>query len=112
MDDTEVGYVPGPRALFGQAELRRMMHPRSVAVVGLPDEAVGERPAAAVVLAPDAGDDAPARLAAALNEAVRPYERLRAVFTVDELPVSAAGKVLKAALRDDLAGREPQWRTD
>jgi acyl-CoA synthetase (NDP forming) len=34
MDDTEVGYVPGPRALFGQAELRRMMHPRSVAVVG------------------------------------------------------------------------------
>ena len=34
MDDTAAGYVPGPRALFGQAELRRMMHPRSVAVVG------------------------------------------------------------------------------
>ena len=99
-----------------EIEERIARHPevRSVAVVGLPDEAVGELPTAAVVLAPDAGEGAPAALAAAVNGAVRPYERLRRIFTVDTLPVSAAGKVLKRDLRETLlaAPGGPAWSDD
>ncbi|MFC5062423.1 class I adenylate-forming enzyme family protein [Actinomycetospora atypica] len=106
------GYNVFPRDL----EERLARHPgvRSVAVVGLPDEAVGELPTAAVVLAPDAGDGAAAALAAAVNGEVRPYERLRRIFTVDALPVSAAGKVLKRDLREALlaGGDEPSWSDD
>jgi long-chain acyl-CoA synthetase len=36
---------------------------------------------------------------AAVNEQVLPYKRLREIRLVDEIPVSAAGKVLKRELR-------------
>lgn len=106
------GYNVFPREL--EERLARRPEVRSVAVVGLPDEAVGELPTAAVVLAPDSGDGAAAALAAAVNGEVRPYERLRRIFTVDALPVSAAGKVLKRDLREALlAGPDaPSWSDD
>ena len=52
-----------------------------------------------------------AELAAAVNGAVRPYERLRRIYAVDALPVSAAGKVLKGDLRAALLATEggPDW---
>ncbi|GAA4868243.1 class I adenylate-forming enzyme family protein [Actinomycetospora straminea] len=90
----------------------------SAAVVGRPDVAVGEEPVAVLVLAP--GHEASAELAAgivaALDEQVAPYKRLRAVHVADALPVSAAGKVLKRELRDQVrdAGPlgAPVWRRE
>jgi long-chain acyl-CoA synthetase len=71
------------------------------AVVGRPDQLVGELPVAFVV-APGFSDDHAAALMDAVNEQVLPYKRLREVHLVDEIPVSAAGKVLKRELRDRL----------
>ncbi len=83
----------------------------TAAVVGLPDEAVGESPTAAVVLSPGSDPAVVAEMATAINGAVRPYERLRRIFVVDALPMSAAGKVLKRDLRDALLGATdgPAW---
>jgi long-chain acyl-CoA synthetase len=69
------------------------------AVVGKPDDAVGELPVAFVV--PN-GPVSPDRLMAAVNEQVVAYKRLRDVHLVDQLPVSAAGKILKRELRSRL----------
>ena len=101
------GYNVFPREL--EELLAARPEVRTAAVVGLPDDAVGELPTAAVVLAP--GVDGVAELAAAVNGAVRPYERLRRIYTVDALPVSAAGKVLKGDLRETLlaAPDGPAW---
>ncbi|MHC1561933.1 class I adenylate-forming enzyme family protein [Actinomycetospora sp. C-140] len=90
----------------------------SAAVVGRPDPVVGEEPVAVVVLAAgqEASPDLGAALAAALDEHVAPYKRLRAVHVTDALPVSAAGKVLKRELRDQLGGDgslgAPVWRRE
>jgi long-chain acyl-CoA synthetase len=70
------------------------------AVVGRPDEQVGELPVAYVVRK---GDDDGAALTAesvmaAVNDKVTPYKRLRDVVFIDAIPVSAAGKVLKREL--------------
>jgi long-chain acyl-CoA synthetase len=101
------GYNVFPREL--EELLAARPEVAAAAVVGLPDDAVGELPTAAVVLAPGAVelDD----LAAAVNGAVRPYERLRRIYTVDTLPVSAAGKVLKGDLRETLLASAdgPAW---
>ncbi|WP_018335612.1 class I adenylate-forming enzyme family protein [Actinomycetospora chiangmaiensis] len=103
------GYNVYPREL----EERLVARPEvlTAAVVGLPDDAVGEFPTAAVVLSAGSGPDVVADLAAAINGAVRPYERLRRIFVVDALPMSAAGKVLKRDLRDTLLGAAggPAW---
>ncbi|MDT7805548.1 MAG: long-chain acyl-CoA synthetase, partial [Actinomycetota bacterium] len=42
-------------------------------------------------------------LMAAINEKVVPYKRLREIHIVEQIPVSAAGKVLKRQLRDQLS---------
>ncbi|MDL5156948.1 class I adenylate-forming enzyme family protein [Actinomycetospora termitidis] len=103
------GYNVFPREL----EERLVARPEvlTAAVVGWPDDAVGEAPTAAVVLSAGAGPDAVAELVAAVNGEVRPYERLRRVFVVETLPVSAAGKVLKRDLRDVLISSAdgPAW---
>ncbi|WP_157519183.1 class I adenylate-forming enzyme family protein [Modestobacter sp. Leaf380] len=74
------------------------------AVVGRPDDAVGELPVAYVVRRADAAGQALNRdtLLAAVAERVAPYKRLRDVVFTDAIPVSAAGKVLKR----ELAARE------
>ncbi|QYN35151.1 AMP-binding protein [Pseudonocardia sp. DSM 110487] len=93
------GYNVYPR------ELEELLHMRpgvvGAAVVGRPDPVAGELPVAFVV-APglDAADAT--SLMEAVNAQVLPYKRLREVHLVDEIPVSAAGKVLKRALRDRL----------
>jgi long-chain acyl-CoA synthetase len=60
-----------------------------------------------------------AALAAAVDEQVAPYKRLRAVHVAEALPVSAAGKVLKRELRDQVGGSAgrgalgaPVWRRE
>ena len=96
------GYNVFPRDLEERLAARPGV--RQAAVVGLPDDEVGELPVA-VLVGPDA--DAVSGVVEAVNAAVRPYERLRRAYVVDALPVSAAGKVLKRSLRDILA--EPAW---
>jgi long-chain acyl-CoA synthetase len=74
----------------------------AAAVVGKPDTAVGELPVAFVVPAdPSVTEE---DLKAAVNERVVAYKRLREVYFTDQIPISAAGKVLKRELRGRLAG--------
>ncbi len=93
------GYNVYPR------ELEELLHARpevvAAAVVGRPDPLAGELPVAFVVAPGLSTDDATA-LMEAVNARLLPYKRLREVHLVDEIPVSAAGKVLKRALRDRL----------
>jgi long-chain acyl-CoA synthetase len=93
------GYNVYPR------ELEELLHARpgvaAAAVVGRPDPVAGELPVAFVV-APGLHPPDATSLMEAVNAQVLPYKRLREVHLVDEIPVSAAGKVLKRALRDRL----------
>jgi long-chain acyl-CoA synthetase len=93
------GYNVYPR------ELEELLHMRpgvvGAAVVGRPDPVAGELPVAFVV-APGLDAAEATSLMEAVNAQVLPYKRLREVHLVDEIPVSAAGKVLKRALRDRL----------
>jgi long-chain acyl-CoA synthetase len=73
----------------------------AAAVVGRPDPSVGELPVAFVV--PARADVTADELMAAINDQVVSYKRLREVRFVDQIPVSAAGKVLKRELRARLA---------
>ncbi|MEJ2886702.1 class I adenylate-forming enzyme family protein [Actinomycetospora aeridis] len=108
------GYNVYPREL--EELLAARPEVAAAAVVGRPDAAVGEEPVAVVVPAPGHAPtpELGAALAGALDERVAPYKRLRAVHLVETLPVSAAGKVLKRELRDQLGGAlgEPVWRRE
>ncbi|MEV0084761.1 class I adenylate-forming enzyme family protein [Saccharopolyspora sp. NPDC050642] len=74
------------------------------AVVGAPQPGVGEIPIAFVVPRTPAPDpDLAERLAAFVAERVAPYQRIREVRLVDELPLTPTGKVLKRELRRQLA---------
>jgi long-chain acyl-CoA synthetase len=93
------GYNVYPR------ELEELLHARpevlGAAVVGRPDPVAGELPVAFVV-APGLSAPDVTSLMEAVNAQVLPYKRLREVHLVNEIPVSAAGKVLKRTLRDRL----------
>lgn len=93
------GYNVFPREL--EELLITMPGVAAAAVVGRPDTEVGELPVAFVV--PHGSLDA-AELMAAVNEKVLPYKRLREIHVVEQIPVSAAGKVLKRQLRQQLIG--------
>ncbi|HEY7592275.1 MAG TPA: AMP-binding protein [Actinophytocola sp.] len=71
------------------------------AVVGKPDESVGELPVAFVV--PAGPSVSASALMSAVNDQVVPYKQLRDVYLVDSIPVSAAGKILKRELRSRLS---------
>ncbi len=74
---------------------------REVAVVGLPDDDLGERIVAFVV-----GETRDAEgLIAAVARELSPHKRPREVRFVDALPRNAMGKVQKARLREDHALR-------
>lgn len=98
------GYNVYPR------ELEELLHGqagvRGAAVVGRPDVMVGELPVAFVV-APGLSEDEGQALLAAVNEQVTPYKRLRELYLVEDIPVSAAGKVLKRELRERLVDKQP-----
>jgi acyl-CoA synthetase (AMP-forming)/AMP-acid ligase II len=87
------GYQVAPAQL--EAEL--MEHPAvaDAAVVGRPDEEVGEVPVAYVALRFSA---APEEIAAWVGERVAPYKRLADVIVVDEVPRSPTGKLLRRVL--------------
>jgi len=78
--------------LLGHSDVTR------AAVIGIPDERLGEVGMAFVVVAPDSDLD-PEALIAWARGAMANYKVPRAVAIVDELPTNAAGKVEKARLR-------------
>jgi acyl-CoA synthetase (AMP-forming)/AMP-acid ligase II len=84
------------------AELEALLlgHPSvaDAAVIPIADDDGGEAPKACVVAR---GDDLdPDELMAWVAERVAPYKRIRAVETVDEIPRSASGKILRRLLRE------------
>ncbi|SEP54143.1 class I adenylate-forming enzyme family protein [Amycolatopsis saalfeldensis] len=93
------GYNVFPREL--EELLIALPGVRAAAVIGRPRDDVGELPVAFVVRKPSETPDAD-RLIAMVNEKVVPYKRLRELHFVDDIPVSAAGKVLKRELRKQL----------
>ncbi|WP_328613760.1 AMP-binding protein [Amycolatopsis sp. NBC_00355] len=94
------GYNVFPREL--EELLITMPGVAAAAVVGRPDTEVGELPVAFVV---PHGELDPDELMAAINEKVVPYKRLREIHVVEQIPVSAAGKVLKRQLREQLPAK-------
>ncbi|HEX4248212.1 MAG TPA: AMP-binding protein [Pseudonocardia sp.] len=90
------GYNVYPREL----EERLFAEPgvTGAAVVGRPDVDAGELPVAFVVASGVDGE----QLRAKVNAELLPYQRLRELYLVDSIPVSAAGKVLKRELRERL----------
>ena len=85
-----------------EIEAALQAHPAVVeaAVVGWPSRDLGEEVAAFVVLRHSVGEDA---LRAVCAGRLALYKQPRAIFVVDELPKTAAGKVVKATLAARLA---------
>jgi acyl-CoA synthetase (AMP-forming)/AMP-acid ligase II len=81
------------------AELEALLlsHPAvaDAAVVGCPDEAVGELPTAFVVLSRPVGPD---ELIAFVAARVEPVKRIRRVHIVAQIPKSPSGKILRRSL--------------
>lgn len=69
------------------------------AVIGTPDESVGEIPTAFVVVRPGATLDA-AELMQYVAARVAPYKKVRAVEFIDQIPKSPTGKILRRVLRE------------
>ncbi|MFI6027525.1 class I adenylate-forming enzyme family protein [Amycolatopsis magusensis] len=92
------GYNVYPREL--EELLVALPEVAAAAVVGRPDPAVGELPVAFVV--PARASVSGTDVLDAVNAQVPGYKRVREVRFVPELPVSAAGKILKRTLREQL----------
>ncbi|MGJ7494728.1 class I adenylate-forming enzyme family protein [Variovorax sp. RT4R15] len=84
-----------------EAALRGHPQVRQAAVIGVPDARWGEAVHAAVVLADGASADAD-ELRAWCRERLAGYKCPRGISFVRELPLSAAGKVLKNVLREQV----------
>lgn len=95
------GYNVYPREL----EEHLFQHPAvaNCAVIGKPQKPEGEIPKAFVVLKPGYSVTE-SELLAFVADRVAPYKRIREMVIVDSIPVNAAGKVLKRALRDQERG--------
>jgi long-chain acyl-CoA synthetase len=70
------------------------------AVVGKPTPVVGEVPKAFIVLK-DGAEATEAEVMAFVKEKVAPYKTVREIEFRQELPISAAGKVLRRALQEE-----------
>ena len=77
-----------------------------VAVIGVPDERLGEVAMAYVVPAPG-GAPSPEAVIAWCRDNMANYKVPRAVAIVDALPMNATGKVTKFVLREQAAARRP-----
>ena len=97
--------VGGFNAYPAEIENALLRHPaiQQAAVIGIPDPRMGEVGMAFVVL----GDEqaTPQEIIAWSREQMANYKAPRAVVIVDELPMNATGKVLKADLRARAAER-------
>ncbi|XP_055587003.1 uncharacterized protein LOC129739547 [Uranotaenia lowii] len=96
------------------AELEDILlsHPgiKDAAVIGLPDEACGELPAAFVVLQPDHSSSlSEQEIRVYVAEKLSPQKQLRGgVYFTAEIPKTASGKILRRQLRDQLTRERRQ----
>jgi long-chain acyl-CoA synthetase len=99
--------VGGYSVFPAEVETEMMAHPaiERVAVVGLPHEMKGERPAAAVVLKAGASATAEEILQWA-RERIAPYKCPRQVFFVEGLPLSSAMKLKRGEVKEMLILRQ------
>lgn len=97
---TDLIKTGGYRVGAGEIEAALLEHPdvAEAAVLGVPDDDLGERIAAWVVRAPD-GAVEEAALIDHVAGLLAPHKRPRAITFVEELPRNALGKVQKARLR-------------
>ena len=95
---TDLIKTGGHRVGAGEIEDVLLSHPgvQEAAVVGLPDDDLGERIVAYVV-----GDVDVEALTEHAASALTPYKRPREIRMVDALPRNAMGKVLKTVLRNE-----------
>jgi len=96
---TDLIKTGGYRVGAGEIETCLLEHPsvREVAVVGIPDDDLGQRIAAFVVVRPGETEDATA-LTRFVAERLSPHKRPRDVHFTAELPRNAMGKVQKKLL--------------
>ncbi|HET7825675.1 MAG TPA: AMP-binding protein [Anaeromyxobacter sp.] len=96
---TDLIKTGGYKVGAGEVEAALLEHPsvREAAVIGVPDDDLGERIVAFVVAAPGASARAE-ELADHVAKLLAPHKRPRAVRLVDALPRNAMGKVLKKKL--------------
>jgi malonyl-CoA/methylmalonyl-CoA synthetase len=104
---TDLIKTGGYKVGAGEVEAALLEHPAvmEAAVLGEPDDRLGERIVAWVVLRPDAAGSAASRPAAAeladhVATSLAPHKRPRDVRFVDALPRNEMGKVRKDALRE------------
>jgi mycobactin salicyl-AMP ligase len=100
----------GENVAADDIEEHLLAHPgiAAAAVVGIPDEALGERICAAVVSAGTTGGpglDLPALRGHLADRGLATFKLPDVVHLVSTLPVTAVGKIDKVALRRDLATR-------
>jgi long-chain acyl-CoA synthetase len=90
------------------AEVERVLgqHPAlaAAALIGLPDATYGERPCAVVVRRPGATATA-ADVIAFCRERLAAYKCPRTVVFVEELPLTASGKIARRQLKTGLESR-------
>jgi HIP---CoA ligase len=95
-----------------EAALRRHPSVGQVAVVGVPDERMGEVGCAYIVPSATAGgleaDDIGRQVLEWARDAMANYKVPRSVVIVEALPVNASGKILKRELRDRMAAGKDQ----
>jgi acyl-CoA synthetase (AMP-forming)/AMP-acid ligase II len=88
------------------AEIEGILHGHPAvldcAVFGVPDDQAGERPVAAVQLDP-CSQVSPAELKKLVADSLANYKQLADVVVVDAIPRLPSGKVLRRALREELA---------
>ena len=90
-----------------------MAHPSvaEAAVIGVPDDKWGERPLAAVVLAPNAAPVTPDELRAYLGERIPRWQLPERWAFIDEVPKTSVGKFQKTTLRDRYAAGDLDVKT-
>lgn len=98
---TDLIKTGGYKVGAGEVEGALLEHPAvaEAAVLGEPDEDLGERIVACVVVEPDAQVDS-AQLADHVAALLTPHKRPRRTLFLSELPRNAMGKVVKPALRE------------
>jgi malonyl-CoA/methylmalonyl-CoA synthetase len=97
---TDLIKTGGYKVGAGEVESALLEHPAvsEAAVTGIPDDDLGERIAAWVVLAPGSPPPASGELADHVTGLLAPHKRPREVHVVSELPRNAMGKVVKQRL--------------
>ena len=98
--------VGGFNAYPAEIENALLRHPgvRQAAVIGIPDERLGEVGMAFLVVSDRAGVT-PEGIIEWSREQMANYKAPRVVEIVDELPLNATGKVVKETLREQAAAR-------